>query len=71
MFNGETSNGNEMKKYDELPEKAINEITKTFKKRAIGALLSGRGGKLPTQARQVKGAEDFELITWLIIKEGC
>lgn len=72
IFNSETSNGNEMKKYDELLEKAINEITRTFKKRAVGALLSGRGGKLPTQAQQVKGADDFELITWLIIKgEKC
>lgn len=57
-----------MKKCDALLEKAINEITKTFKKRAVGALLSGRGGKLPTQEQQVKGADDFELITWLIIK---
>lgn len=69
IFNNETSNGNEMEKYDTLLEKAINEITKTFKKRAVGALLSGRGGKLPTQAQQVKGADDFELITWLIIKD--
>jgi SNF2 family DNA or RNA helicase len=69
IFNGETANGNEMKKYDGLLEKAINEITKTFKKRAVSALLSGRGGKLPTQAQQVKGADDFELITWLIIKD--
>lgn len=68
IFNAETSNGNEMKKYDELLEKAINEITKTFKKRAVGALLSGRGGRLPTQSQQAKGADDFELITWLIIK---
>ena len=72
IFNTETSNGNEMKKYDALLEKAINEITKTFKKRAVGALLSGRGGRLPTQSQQAKGAEDFELVTWLIIKEeGC
>ncbi|TAN42552.1 MAG: ATP-dependent helicase [Nitrospirae bacterium] len=69
IFNAETSNGNDMKKYDELLEKAINEITRTFKKRAVGALLSGRGGKLPTQTQQVKGADDFELVTWLVIKD--
>ena len=68
IFNNETSNGSEMKKYDELLEKAISEITKTFKKRAVSALLSGRGGKLPTQTQQVKGAGDFELVTWIIIK---
>lgn len=68
IFNAETSNGSNMGKYDNLLEKALNEITKTFKKRAIGALASGRGGKLPLQSQQVKGADDFELITWLIIK---
>jgi hypothetical protein len=71
IFNSETSNGNEMKKYDDLLEKAINEITKTFRKRAVGALLSGRGGKLPPETQQVKNAEDFELITWLIIIGEC
>ncbi len=71
IFNRETANGNEMKKYDALLEKAINEITKTFKKRAVGALLSGRGGRLPTQTQQVKSADDFDLITWLIIKGEC
>lgn len=71
IFNEETSNGNDMKKYDDLIEKALNEITRTFKKRAVSALLSGRGGKLPTQTQQVKGADDFELITWLIIKGEC
>lgn len=69
IFNSETSNGNDMKKYNELLEKAVNEITKTFKKRAVSALLSGRGGQLPTRSQQVKGMDDFELITWLIIKD--
>lgn len=68
-FNKETSSGSDMKKYDDLLLKAINEITNTFKKRAIGALLSGRGGRLPAQTQQVKSADDFELITWLIIEE--
>lgn len=68
IFNAETANGSNMNKYDNLLEKAVNEITRTFRKRAVGALLSGRGGKLPTQTQQVKGTDDFELITWLIIK---
>lgn len=71
IFNAETSNGSNMDKYDKLLEKAVNEITRTFRKRAVGALLSGRGGKLPPQAQQVKSAEDFELITWLIIQGEC
>ena len=69
IFNTETSSGYDMEKYDNLLEKAIHEITKTFKKRSIGALISSRSGRLPTQSQQVKSADDFELITWLIIKE--
>lgn len=69
IFNDETSNCSNMKKYDQLLEKAVLEITKTFKKRSVSALLSSRSGRLPTQTQQVKGADDFELITWLIIKD--
>ncbi|MBI4378379.1 MAG: DEAD/DEAH box helicase family protein [Nitrospinae bacterium] len=69
IFIFETANGSNMEKYDGLLERAISEITKTFKKRAVGTLISGRGGKLPHQTQQVKGADDFELITWLIIKQ--
>jgi hypothetical protein len=28
----------------------------------------GREGKLPPHAKQIKSAEDFELITWLIMR---
>lgn len=70
IFNTETNNSSNMEKYDNLLEKAIQEIAKTFRKRAVGTLISGRGGKLPPQAQQVKGTGDFELITWLIIRGG-
>lgn len=68
IFNAETVNGSNMEKYDNLLEKAIHEIAKTFKKRAVGTLISGRGGRIPPQTQQIKGVEDFELVTWLIIK---
>lgn len=71
LFNAETCNGSNMGKYDNLLEKAINEITKTFRKRAVSALISGRGGKLSPHDQQIKGADDFELITWLIITGVC
>ena len=58
-----------MSAYDGLLEKAVQAIKLTFKKRNIGGLLSGRDGKLVGKAKQVDGAEDFELITWLVIKE--
>lgn len=69
LFNGETCNGGDMSVYDALLEKAVRAIKHTFKKRNIGGLLSGRDGRLVGKAKQVEGAEDFELITWLVIKE--
>ncbi len=69
IFNDDTNNGSDMKKYNELLENAVKEITKTFKKRNINVLLTGRGGKLIPETKQAKGVGDFELITWLVIKE--
>jgi superfamily II DNA or RNA helicase len=69
LFNGETCNGSDMSRYSDLLEKAVQEISRTFKKRTVGALLSGRGGRLVPQSQQINGADDFELVTWLVIKE--
>ena len=57
-----------MSQYDTLLQKAVQAITHTFRKRNIGGLLSGRDGKLVARGRQVSGVEDFELVTWLVIK---
>ncbi len=70
LFDAETDNGSRMEKYSGLLTRAIESIVHTFRKRSVGVLLTGRGGKLPTQAEQVRDADDFELITWLVIKEG-
>jgi SNF2 family DNA or RNA helicase len=68
LFNGETFNGGDMSAYDGRLEKAVQAIKHTFKKRNIGGLLSGRDGKLVGKAKQVVDVEDFELVTWLVIK---
>ncbi|MBI3585122.1 MAG: hypothetical protein HY096_14390 [Nitrospinae bacterium] len=69
IFNDDTKQWCDMKKYNEILEKAVKDITKTFKKRNINVLLTGRGGKLIPEIKQAKGVGDFELITWLVIKE--
>jgi hypothetical protein len=69
LFGQETDNGNDMKKYNELLEKSVESCAKSFQKRAIGNLLSGRGGVLPKREKQVNEKTDFELITWLVIRE--
>ncbi|MGH9875593.1 MAG: helicase-related protein, partial [Pyrinomonadaceae bacterium] len=69
LFDQETSNGSNMRQYAELLHKAIDSIAHTFRKRSVGGVLGGRGGVLPDASQQVSSATDFELITWLIIKD--
>ena len=68
LFNQETCEGADMAQYDGLVEQAVQAIRQTFKKRNISGLLAGRDGRLVGKAQQVDSADDFELITWLVIK---
>jgi SNF2 family DNA or RNA helicase len=68
QFNATTCEGSDMSHYDVLIQKALASIQHTFQRRAAVALLSGRGGMLPTAAETpVSDTGDFELITWLVI----
>ena len=69
LFDEQTENGENMTQYNDLIEKAIQSLSSIYKKRAIGQLLSSRGGVLPKQAEQIDKTTDFELITWLVIKD--
>lgn len=68
LFNKETKNGSDMGKYSALLEKAIDEITTSFKKRSAARLTTGRSGILITKEKQASCMGDFELVTWLVIK---
>ncbi len=68
LFDQETCNGSDMKKYSSLLSSAVDSIIHTFQKRAIGHLQSGRGAVLVDQRQQAKQVDDFELVTWLVIK---
>ena len=70
IFDTETDHGNKMEPYSELLKNAIDSITRQFSKRNIGNLLSTRDGKLAIEPDVNKTNTDFDLITWLIIKEG-
>lgn len=70
QFNNDTGHGGDMSRYTELLEKAVQAIRQTFKKRNIGSLLAGRDGKLVARSKQISGVEDFELISWLVIRDG-
>ena len=70
MFNRETGDGEDMKKYSDLLTRAIHAIVRTFQKKTAAGLQSGRNFVIPDKQEQATGASDFELITWLVIKSG-
>ncbi|MDO8447021.1 MAG: helicase-related protein [Deltaproteobacteria bacterium] len=68
IFNEETGNGSDMARYNDLLEKAVFEISRTFKKRSSLKLTSDRGALLIPKSKQVNDVNGFELVTWLVIK---
>ena len=68
LFDQQTNNGTNMAHYNDLLQKAVNSLTRTYRKRAVKNLLSGRGGTLVKSQKQVRSVTDFELITWLVIQ---
>lgn len=68
LFDKETDNGENMEFYSKLLKKSITAITGGFKKRAVQHMLSGRDGILPKTDEQPGNDNDFELVTWLVIK---
>ncbi|SPD74780.1 Helicase conserved C-terminal domain protein [uncultured Desulfobacterium sp.] len=70
LFDAATKEGSDMSHYNSLIQKALASIQHTFRRRAAAALLSGRGGMLPTAAETpAQDQGDFELITWLVIMQ--
>ena len=69
LFDAQTDNGEDMTPYNGLLEKAVQSLSSTYKKRAIGNLLSSRSSVLPKLDQQVGKTTDFELVTWLVIKD--
>lgn len=68
LFDQQTNNGTNMAHYNDLLQKAVNSLTRTYRKRAVSNLLSGRSGTLVKPQKQVSSVADFELITWLVIQ---
>ena len=69
LFDAETKDGEDMSRYGDLLDKAVTAIAAQFERKNAGNLFSGRGGKLTDAGKQVKHTNDFELITWLVIKD--
>lgn len=69
QFDRQTDEGADMGQYNQLLEKAVRAIVTQFARKTTSNLFSGRDGKLTDTSKQVKQANDFELITWLIIMD--
>ena len=68
LFDQQTDNAKDMSIYDSLLDAAVRAIAGSFKRRSAGQLISGRNGILPDRKKQVTSSDDFELITWIIVK---
>ena len=68
FFNEETENGNNLQKYSNLLEKTCKGIIKHFEKRNTARLSTSRDAVLIPQKDKATDLNDFELITWLVIK---
>lgn len=69
LFDAETRDGQDMQRYSALLDKAVAAIAAQFDRKNVGNLFAGRGGKLVGTQGAVKAATDFDLITWLVIKQ--
>ena len=68
LFNTETNNGSDMTKYTDLLDKSVTEIMSSFRKRSAMKLTTSRNAVLIKKDKQASNVNDFELVTWLIIK---
>jgi len=69
LFNEETHHGENMKQYSGLLKKSVEEISRVFDKRSSLKITgSDRGALLIPKAKRIKELDNFELVTWLIIK---
>ena len=69
LFDAETQDGRQMARYSALLNQAVAAIVAQFGKKSASNLFTGRGGKLTDASKQIKAVADFELITWLVIRE--
>lgn len=68
LFDEETGQGENMAKYSALLEAAIKAIRQVFTRRAVTRLTTDRGALLIPVEKQAKDVNQFELVTWLILK---
>ncbi|MEX1138492.1 MAG: helicase-related protein [Bacteroidota bacterium] len=68
LFNEETQHGKNMSAYTERLQKAVEEIVRVFKKKMTQRITTDRGGLIMPKSKQVDEVNNFELVSWLIIR---
>lgn len=69
LFNEETQQGENMNQYTELLKQAIEEISRVFNKRSNQKIIGNdRGALLIPKSKRINEINNFELVTWLVIK---
>jgi len=69
LFNHETQNGHDLTFYNDLIKNAVRVLEGSFKKRQANLLQTDRKGVILDLQKQINKATQFDLITWLIIKD--
>ena len=71
QFDRETQNGTDMSHYDKLLDTVIAHINKTHQATQIQSLAAGapRSSRLTPASKSPRQADNFELVTWLVIAE--
>lgn len=70
LFDRDTGNGTDMGQPSRLIAKAVDSITATFQQKLVSGLQSSRRFVLPAVEDQPdEDADDFELVTWLVLRE--
>ena len=70
-FDKETNQGADMARYETMVRAAVRATAGSYRRTTLKDLTQRRGGKLATRSRQPRDAADFELVTWLVIREGA
>ncbi len=68
-FDQETRHGQNMAEYDLMISASLRSIASTYKHSELETFLGDREGSLTSRARRPATADDFELVTWLVILE--
>jgi hypothetical protein len=69
LFNQETRDGGDMSRYSQLLTKSMNTIKSAFDRRAKQGIQKNRSFVIPHGADRMDAATEYQLVTWLVVKE--